>query len=270
MKRNRRRVCSALAGIAVVCAVTACGEGDPLDTLVAGEQGRVVRVIDGDALVLNTGQSVRLVSVEAPAGAWRDRPAQPHADQSSRILEDLALGREVRLYYAGLSRDRYDRALAHVVTTDALGPEIWLNLALVERGAARVRVYPDTARAAEALLVAEVGARREGIGLWSVPEFAVMRAGDVDADTRGFVILDGVLDRPVQGETGQSDDAAPACERALLSSRITVSVRPSASSACDVPTGQRVLVRGYLRAGRLDLTHRLNVSPIDQQMATDR
>jgi len=40
----------------------------PLAGTQPGEHGRVVRVIDGDALVLDTGQSVRLVGIEAPAG----------------------------------------------------------------------------------------------------------------------------------------------------------------------------------------------------------
>jgi endonuclease YncB( thermonuclease family) len=61
------------------------------------------------------------------------------------MLEDMALGREVQLFYAGLTRDRYDRTLAHVMTTDALGPDLWLNREMVARGGARVRVYPDTA-----------------------------------------------------------------------------------------------------------------------------
>ena len=50
--------------------VAACGRApaDPLEGLAVGERGRVVRVIDGDALVLSTGQSVRLIGIEAPAG----------------------------------------------------------------------------------------------------------------------------------------------------------------------------------------------------------
>lgn len=55
--------------------------------------------------------------------------------ESTRVLEDLALGRRVQLFYPGITRDRYDRALAHVVTTDGKGPKLWLNIAMVVRGA---------------------------------------------------------------------------------------------------------------------------------------
>ncbi len=62
------------------------------------------------------------------------------------------MGREVRLYYPGLTRDRYDRALAHVETTDAKGPDFWVNEEMLRRGGARLRIYPDTSAGSEALV----------------------------------------------------------------------------------------------------------------------
>jgi micrococcal nuclease len=147
-------------GIALV-ALAACSAPDPLAGTQPGEHGRVVRVIDGDALVLDTEQSVRLVGIEAPAGPYKGKGGDPFYRESRRMLEDMALGREVQLFYAGLTRDRYDRALAHVMTTDALGPDLWLNREMV----ARVRVYPDTAAANDLLLAPEAEARIAGLGL---------------------------------------------------------------------------------------------------------
>ena len=57
--------------------LAACAKPQPLDGLEPGEHGRVVRVIDGDALVLDTGQSVRLVGIEAPARPWQEREGEP-------------------------------------------------------------------------------------------------------------------------------------------------------------------------------------------------
>lgn len=97
-----------------------------------------MRVFDGDALSLDTGWSVRLICIEAPAAPYRNREGEPGYETSKRVLEDMELGREVELRFAGLTRDRYDRALAHVVTTDALGPRLWLNSEMVKKGGARV------------------------------------------------------------------------------------------------------------------------------------
>ena len=68
-----------------------CRQSDPLDTLAQGETGRVVRIIDGDALVLDTGLSVRLVGLEAPAPERYNRAGEPYADASARLLEDLVI-----------------------------------------------------------------------------------------------------------------------------------------------------------------------------------
>lgn len=251
-----------LAALALAGLVAACGQSDPLDAFQPGEAGRVVRIVDGDSLVLDTGQSVRLVAIEAPAPARGERPGEPHAARSARMLEDMALGRRVRLYYAGLTRDRYDRALAHAVTEDALGPRYWLNREMVVRGGARVRVYPDTATGADALLALEAEARAAGRGLWGEREFAVLRAGDVAPWQTGFVLVDGVL-----GARQGSDRPEAVCERPLLGSAVRLEIRASAWAVCDWETGPRVLARGYIRDRRIDITHVHNVTEVARERA---
>lgn len=62
----------AIAGL--LFGLAACNTAtDPLDELAVGERGCVVRILDGDALVPDTGQSVRLVGAAAHAAPYRDR-----------------------------------------------------------------------------------------------------------------------------------------------------------------------------------------------------
>ncbi|MAI90650.1 thermonuclease family protein [Ponticaulis sp.] len=157
------RLCGLLTLAALL--LSACGQ-DIRDDWLRGEQGRVARVIDGDSLVLETGLVVRLVSVEAPAFAWNERLEHPYAEQSKRALERLTLGREVQLYYPGMTEDRYERALAQVYVSPEAGDDIWVNLEMIERGAAWVRLYADTAGGSELLLDAEDRARMTETGLW--------------------------------------------------------------------------------------------------------
>ena len=234
--------------------LAACGARDPLEALVPGERGRVVRILDGDALVLDTGQSVRLVGLEAPAPERREREGEPFARESARMLEDMALGRRVRLYYAGLTRDRYDRALAHVVTDDALGPRLWLNLEMARRGGARVRTWPDTALSADALVAAERGAREAGLGLWALERYRVRPARDLPTGSRGFMILEGIL-----GEARRESGGEAACHRPLLASGIILEMTPAAGEMCAIEAGHLVRVRGWLSGGRLDVTHPANL-----------
>ncbi|MEL6956388.1 MAG: thermonuclease family protein [Pseudomonadota bacterium] len=243
--------------VAIALALSGCGGPRPLEDFQPGERGRVVRVSDGDALVLDTGQSVRLVGIEAPGFGRDGREDSAYAREAHRVLEDLVLGREVQLHYAGLTRDRYDRALAHVTTVDRLGPAYWINLELIERGAVRVRSYPDTARGSDQLYEVEEEARLAGQGLWALADYRVEDARDFDTSTTGLVILTAILG---PREPAPFDDTA--CARHLLGSAITVTVERPAMDACDLEAGLRVQVRGWHRDGRLRLNAAQNLRPL--------
>ena len=239
--------------------LTACSQGDPLDHLAQGETGRVVRIIDGDALVLDTGLTVRLVGIEAPAPQWRAREGQPHAEKSARMLEDMVMGRQVRLIYPGITRDRYDRALAYVKTEDRLGPDFWLNREMLQRGGARARFYPDTIALGDLLADAEAEARASGRGLWALADYHILEAGELPEAARGFYIVAGKL---AQAEPpGEDDDAH--CIRALEAARLTLRLEQAASELCNSQlTGYRLQVRGYVYEGQMEITHGLNVAEI--------
>lgn len=247
------------AGIIAIAlfAIASCSGKAPLDEMQPGERGRVVRVIDGDALVLDTGQSVRLVGVEAPSPGGRYGDGEPYARESARMLEDMVMGREVRLYYPGLTRDRYDRALAHLKTADAAGPTLWVNLQLVKRGAVRVRLYPDTDRGGAFLLEAERKARETEEGLWAESAYAIRPAGRIGDDARGFMLVDATLGEPT-GRPGE-EERTILCSRTLQEAGLVLDIAFSAREACDLSAGTRVHMRGWVSSGRMELVHPLHI-----------
>jgi endonuclease YncB( thermonuclease family) len=248
-----------LAILGLGLSLAACSAAkDPLDELAVGERGRVVRVLDGDALVLDTGQSVRLVGIEAPAAPYRDRAGEAGFEEAKRLLEDMVLGREVELRYGGLTRDRYDRALAHVVTTDALGPRLWLNAEMVRKGGARVRVYPDTATANAPLLALEASAREDGRGLWDDGVWPIHDAARLPADAERFQIVEGVA-----GAMVGSEARFGVCDVALQGSPLVLEFGKSSAELCQLPEGTRLRARGFLRDGRLEVSHPLNLERLD-------
>lgn len=130
----------------------------------AGETGRIEAVEGALSLTLATGESlleVRLAELDAPDEAL-----------ARAALEARAAGQEARLAYAGQSRDRYDRALAHVYLQSG-GAESWLQEELVSAGAARVLSHADNRTATAQLLQSEAEARAAGRGLWADPRHAV-------------------------------------------------------------------------------------------------
>jgi micrococcal nuclease len=257
--RGIQRVSRILALFILTIALAACQAAkDPLDELAAGEKGRVVRVLDGDALVLDTGQSVRLVGIEAPAAPYRDREGEAGYADAKRLLEDMVLGREVELRYGGLTRDRYDRALAHVVTTDALGPRLWLNAEMVRKGGARVRVYPDTAAANAPLLAYETKAREDRRGLWDDGVWPIHDAAALPEGADRFQLVEGIA-----GDMQSSEERFAVCEVALQGSTLVLQIGKSAAELCQLPQGTHLRARGFLRDGRLEITHPLNLERLD-------
>lgn len=210
--------------------------------LVGGETGRVVRIQDGDALVLDTGLRVRLAEVEAPAIGFAERAGQPFAEEASALLSAAALGRMVKLYYGGLSRDRYERAIAHVIASDETGGDVWLNGMVVRQGGARVRSFPDNMRRVRRLYALEAEAREAQRGLWADDAYRVQTADGLSG-VSGFVIVEGRL-RSVAENSGQT--------RAVFDGDGVMLETDATLGAHDAPLklepGVSVRVRGWLPA----------------------
>jgi micrococcal nuclease len=124
----------------------------------AAQTGRVVRIRDGDSIVVlvaGADVEVRLDSVDAP------ELAQSFGRRAKRFTSEQALGRTVRLEAKG--KDKYDRTLAEVFLPDGRS----LNRELVSAGCAwwfrRYSTDPD-------LEARERQARAARRGLWADPE----------------------------------------------------------------------------------------------------
>ena len=148
--------------------------------LTAGGAGVVAEIIDGDTVRLADGRTLRLAGLYAPKTGIAGR-------QAAHRLSELAVGRPVRLFFAGPPRDRWRRVLAHLERGDGL----WLQGALLAEGLARAQTRAETRAAASAMLHLEAAARRARRGIWRNPAFAVRRADSLDRTARGFQIVEG-------------------------------------------------------------------------------
>lgn len=99
---------------------------------------RVDFVLDGDTVVLETDERLRLRGIDAPEVKHGDRSGQYYGRESKAMLRDLTHGRDVFLDRDELDRDRYGR----LVGIARLGDGRVVNMVLVEEGAAFV--YPHS------------------------------------------------------------------------------------------------------------------------------
>jgi micrococcal nuclease len=122
----------------------------------------VVRVIDGDTLVLSGGAHVRLLGIDAPEMAHDGHPADFLAYKSKAALTELALHRRISLQYDLLRYDHYGRLLAYLY----LPNHTFINAVLVRRGLARVYTIAPNFGHREELLTAQRQAIEADRGIW--------------------------------------------------------------------------------------------------------
>src|SRR4030042_1023920 len=121
----------------------------------------VTRVLDGDTIVLDNGETVRLIGVDAPEIHHPEIPVQRFGEEATEFLKRFAGGFECTLEYEPSNiRDQYGRLLAYVFVGDRLA-----NDEMIRRGYAYAytrflfRVQTD-------FIALEREAREHQCGLW--------------------------------------------------------------------------------------------------------
>ncbi len=166
-------------------ALTACGPRVRLDALAAIGEGTVVEALSGDRLRLEDKREVRLAGIEAPDGS------SPYAANARAALSALAKGRKVQLLAGGPLADGAGRTLVHV----RLKGGAWLQGALLEQGAVRVRPAGGERALASDMLEIEARARNHRRGLWSLEAYRVLLPSELAPWASGLQIVEGRVQR---------------------------------------------------------------------------
>ncbi|MCS7264265.1 MAG: thermonuclease family protein [Armatimonadetes bacterium] len=123
---------------------------------------KVIKVIDGDTIVLSNGQTVRYIGIDTPE---RD---QPFYDAAKNFNRKLVQNKTVELELDVERYDHYGRLLAYVFVRDKSGRRIFVNAEMVRNGFARTYTKPPNVKYSDLLVNLQEEARRKGRGLWAV------------------------------------------------------------------------------------------------------
>lgn len=125
----------------------------------------MVRVVDGDTVIVRGGHFVRLIGIDTPETKDPRRPVQCFGPQAAAFLESLLpRGTGVRLVGDTEARDAYDRTLAYAYR---LPDGLFVNAELVRQGYAQVLTIPPNVAHTDELVALAAEARNDGRGLWS-------------------------------------------------------------------------------------------------------
>lgn len=120
------------------------------------EESYVTKVIDGDTIVIEGGQRVRLLSVDT-----RERGESCYSEAKKR-MEELVLLKNITLERDRENEDQYGRLLRYVYVNGTM-----VNLQMVQEGLAVAYIYEPNEKYRSQFAAAEQIARQENGCVWT-------------------------------------------------------------------------------------------------------
>lgn len=121
----------------------------------------VTRVIDGDTIELETGQTLRYIGINTPETKHPRKPVEYMGQEAAARNKELVEDKRVRLEKDVSETDRYGRLLRYVYVGDTM-----INEQLVLEGYAQAATFPPDVKYQERFREAERQARENKVGLW--------------------------------------------------------------------------------------------------------
>lgn len=126
---------------------------------------RVVRVVDGDTLLLPDKLRVRLLGIDTPERARDGQPAEPLAEEAKRFLEEFVADKPISLGFDQDPFDDYGRRLVYVYHRGVL-----VNEEIIRAGYSRAETgFPYSDAMKQKFRRAEHEAKDRRRGLWKLP-----------------------------------------------------------------------------------------------------
>lgn len=143
MNIRHRLVRAGALSVPALAVLVACAA--PTDTEGQSRTASVEYVIDGDTIIVDGGERVRFLGIDAPEVARDGSKAEPCADEATTVVEDSLKGATVTLTPDETQppQDRYGRTLAYVEVdgTDLSAQLLEAGLADLYRAASTISRY---------------------------------------------------------------------------------------------------------------------------------
>lgn len=139
----------------------------PSTSLEFPSSGIIKRIVDGDTIILESGQTIRLLNIDTPETVKPNTPVKCYGKEASNFAKSQLIGR-VQLTYDQEKYDRYSRLLAFVFTSnvDTSHIENSFNSTIVQNGYGRsLMIAPNTTHK-NYFQKLERTAKEQNLGIW--------------------------------------------------------------------------------------------------------
>jgi micrococcal nuclease len=141
------------------------GRETSTNTATSTSSARIIRIIDGDTVITDTGEHIRYIGIDSPEIGRNGARSECFATEAAAYNAKLVLGRNVRLIADIEDRDRFGRMLRYV-EIDGVN----ISVHLVEEGYAKRLYVPPNGMFQTEIRSAETRSKNLGRGIWSACE----------------------------------------------------------------------------------------------------
>ncbi|MBR8661197.1 thermonuclease family protein [Brevibacillus sp. NL20B1] len=160
---------SATSAVVATSAPTTAAPTQQSEVVPARIQAKVTEVVDGDTFKVTINgkeETVRMLLIDTPETKHPDKPVQPFGPEASKFTKELLTEKSVELEKDVSERDKYGRLLAYVYVNDQSVQE-----KLLEKGLARVAVYPPNVKNVDKYRDIQAKAQKAGVGIWAIENY---------------------------------------------------------------------------------------------------
>ena len=127
-----------------------------------GESVKVTRVVDGDTIKIEGGQTVRYIGIDTPETVHPQKTVECFGREASNKNKELVEGKFVQLEKDVSEVDKYGRLLRYIYVDGVFANEL-----LVKEGFAHASSYPPDVEYQDLLNSAQQEAQEQNKGLWA-------------------------------------------------------------------------------------------------------
>ena len=155
------------------------------------ETAEVQRIIDGDTVKLKDGRKIRLIGIDTPELARKNRPAQAYANQARTALIKLLKNsrNQIGMSFGAERYDKYNRTLAHLYMPNGDNIQAFL----LTNGYATAFTTPPNDRFTDCYKATELKAINKRRGIWSLDKYKIKRINQLTARDNGFRRIEGMV-----------------------------------------------------------------------------
>ncbi len=138
------------------------------------ETHEVISIVDGDTIVINTGDKVRLIGINTP------EDGEKCSEDAFKGLENMILHKQITLEQDMSDRDQYGRLLRYIYVKD-----LFINMEMVRQGLAIAYPYGEDIKYEAEFKDAEAEAKENGGCIWETSSICSIEVSNIHADAAG-------------------------------------------------------------------------------------